>query len=59
MIDFDSTMDDENYVGLPLTYEPLSVHTLKKRFKSDGLQLRNWRDDNAALLSALLLKNIP
>ena len=58
MIDFDSTMDDENYVtGVAFNLlNPYLADTLKKRFKSDGLQLRNWRDDNAALLSALLLE---
>ena len=51
-------MDDENYVtGVAFNLQnPYKADTLKKRFKLKGLQLRNWRDDNAALLSALLLE---
>ena len=58
MIDYDSSMDDENYVtGIAFNLEnPYMADTLKKRLKLKGLQLRNWRDDNAALLSALLLE---
>ena len=58
MIDYDESMDTENYVtGVAFNLEdPYKADRLKKDFNFEGLQLRNWRDDNAALLSALLLE---